>query len=95
MAEPKVAKEYPTIFSYEPSEGKLKLILSPGSHKIGLVLVDNAGNQNTQTVSEIKHLAVGFEGLWQNYGVFVIITLLVAAAAFITFMIIRRIKGKS
>ena len=88
------SKEYPTIFSYEPSEGKLKLILSPGSHKIGLVLVDKAGNQNTQTVSEIKHLAVGVEGLWQNYGLIVIIFVSIVIV-FILFIIIRRVKSKS
>lgn len=53
-------------FEYFETEKKLTLTLKPGSHKVGLLLVDRAGN--TKSIKEVQHLAVGNYRLWIGFG---------------------------
>ena len=53
-------------FVYYEQEKKLTLTLSPGSHKVGLLLVDRAGN--TKSIKEVQHLAIGDYRVWIGIG---------------------------
>ena len=44
-------------FSYDEKNSEITLTLEPGSHKVGLLLADRAGN--TGSVKEVQHLAIG------------------------------------
>lgn len=63
-----------TGFRYDAGQNLLTLDLEPGSHSVGIKLVDRAGNEIG--IPEVQHLAVGMQGLWQNYGLFAVILLL-------------------
>ena len=53
-------------FSYDEQNNTLTLTLEPGSHKVGLLLVDRAGNSNS--ISEVQHLAIGNYRVWIGVG---------------------------
>lgn len=53
-------------FSYDEQNNTLTLTLEPGSHKVGLLLVDRAGN--SKSISEVQHLAIGNYRIWIGIG---------------------------
>ena len=53
-------------FSYDEQNNTLTLTLEPGSHKVGLLLVDRAGNN--KSISEVQHLAIGNYRIWIGIG---------------------------
>lgn len=53
-------------FSYDEQNNTLTLALEPGSHKVGLLLVDRAGN--SKSISEVQHLAIGNYRIWIGIG---------------------------
>lgn len=55
-----------SMFSYDAKNATLSLTLEPGSHKVGLLLVDRAGN--TKSISEVHHLAIGNYRIWIGIG---------------------------
>jgi hypothetical protein len=75
-------------FNYEEENNQLTLTLSPGSHKVGLLLVDRAGN--TKSITEVQHLAIGNYRIWIGIGLGFGIILLVVVIIFI----IKKIKRK-
>lgn len=77
-----------SIFSYDEKNDTLALILEPGSHKVGLLLVDRAGN--SKTISEVQHLAVGNYRIWIGVGSGLAVILLTTIAVFV----VKRVKRR-
>lgn len=61
-----VAGNESSPFSYDEQNDTLTLTLKSGSHKVGLLLVDRAGN--SKSISEVHHLAIGNYGIWIGVG---------------------------
>ena len=77
-----------SIFSYDEKNDTLALILEPGSHKVGLLLVDRAGN--SKTISEVQHLAVGNYRIWIGVGSGLGVILLTTISIFV----VKRVKKR-
>lgn len=75
-------------FSYDEKNNKLSLTLEPGSHKVGLLLVDRAGN--TKSISEVQHLAIGNYRIWIGVGFGLGAILLALIAVFV----VKRVKRR-
>lgn len=76
------------MFSYDEKNGTLSLTLEPGSHKVGLLLVDRAGN--TKSISEVQHLAIGNYRIWIGVG-FGLGAILLAV---IVIFVVKRVKRR-
>ena len=83
-----VAGNEASVFSYDEKNGTLSLTLEPGSHKVGLLLVDRAGN--TKSISEVQHLAIGNYRIWIGIGSGLGAILL---AVIVTF-VVKRVKRR-
>ncbi len=83
-----VAGNESSVFSYDEKNGTLSLTLEPGSHKVGLLLVDRAGN--TKSISEVQHLAIGNYRIWIGVGFGLGAILL---AVIVTF-VVKRVKRR-
>ena len=66
----------------------MTLTLEPGSHKVGLLLVDRAGN--TKSISEVQHLAIGNYRIWIGVGSGLGAILLALIAVFV----VKRVKRR-
>lgn len=77
-----------SIFSYDEKNSTLTLTLEPGSHKVGLLLIDRAGN--SKSISEVQHLAIGNYRIWIGIGTG-LGTILLAA---IVVVVVKKIKRK-
>ena len=77
-----------SVFSYDEKNGTLSLTLEPGSHKVGLLLVDRAGN--TKSISEVQHLAIGNYRIWIGIGSGLGVALLALIAVFV----VKRVERK-
>lgn len=77
-----------SVFSYDEKNGTLSLTLEPGSHKVGLLLVDRAGN--TKSISEVQHLAIGNYRIWIGIGSGLGAILLAVIAVFV----VKRVKRR-
>lgn len=75
-------------FSYNQEENTLSLTLEPGSHKVGLLLTDRAGN--SKGIDEVQHLAIGNYRVWIGIGSTVGVALLVTLIVFIIKNLKRR-----
>lgn len=76
-----------TDFKYDPAEKKLYLTLSTGSHSLSMKLFDMAENE-TET-NNFKHIAIGFKGQVQNYGLavsFILIAICIAVFGYIFYI---------
>ena len=58
-------KKVPLKFSED--DRTVSLTLERGSYNVGLSLVDRAGN--VYNITEVKHLAIGYNRLWITLGV--------------------------
>ena len=83
-----IAGNESSVFSYDEKSGTLSLTLEPGSHKVGLLLVDRAGN--TKSISEVQHLAIGNYRIWIGIG----IILGAALMAVIVAVIVKRVRRR-
>ena len=83
-----VAGNESSVFSYDEKNGTLSLTLEPGSHKVGLLLVDRAGN--TKSISEVQHLAIGNYRIWIGVG-FGLGAILLAV---IVIFVVKRVKRR-
>lgn len=83
-----VAGNETSPFSYDEKNDKLTLTLEPGSHKVGLLLVDRAGN--TKSITEVQHLAIGNYRIWIGVGSGLGAILLVAIVVFM----VKRFKRR-
>ncbi len=83
-----VAGNEASVFSYDEKNGTLSLTLEPGSHKVGLLLVDRAGN--TKSISEVQHLAIGNYRIWIGIGSGLGAVLLAVIAVFV----VKRVKRR-
>jgi len=83
-----IAGNESSVFSYDQKSGTLSLTLEPGSHKVGLLLVDRAGN--TKSISEVQHLAIGNYRIWIGIGIILGAALMVVIVAFIVKRVRRR-----
>ena len=70
-----------SIFSYDEENNTLMLTLEPGGHKVGLLLVDRAGN--SKSINEVRHLAIGNYRIWIGIGFGLGVILLISIIAFI------------
>ena len=64
------------------------MTLEPGGHKVGLLLIDRAGN--SKSISEVQHLAIGNYRIWIGVGTGLGTILLVAIAV----IVVKKIKRK-
>ncbi len=87
-----VSEDGSTPLKYSRNTNELLLTLTPGSHTVGLLLVDMA--QNSTGIPEVQHLAIGIKGLWQNFWYIVVIALLVLIGIVAAVIIGRHIKNK-
>ncbi len=76
------------VFVYNEQERSLSLRLQPGSHKVGLLLTDRAGN--TKSITEVHHLAIGNYRIWIGAVSAVGLILLLATTIVITKKVKRR-----
>ena len=77
-----------SIFSYDEKNSALTLTLEPGSHKVGLLLIDRAGN--SKSISEVQHLAIGNYRIWIGVGAGLGAILLAGIVVFV----VKRFKRK-
>ena len=83
-----VAGNETSTFSYDEKNSTLSLTLEPGSHKVGLLLVDRAGN--TKSITEVQHLAIGNYRIWIGVGAGLGAILLAAITVFVVKKVKRR-----
>ena len=80
-------------FYYNEMDRTVSLTLAPGSHKVGLLLVDRAGN--TKSISEVHHLAIGNYRVWIGIGSGFGAILLAAVAVWLTKRSKRNRQGQA
>lgn len=81
-----IAEDKSSVFSYDEKNNTLSLTLEPGSHRVGLLLVDRAGN--SKSITEVQHLAIGNYRIWMGLGIGFGAILLIVLIVFV----IKRIK---
>ena len=83
-----VAGNETSPLSYDEKNSTLSLTLEPGSHKVGLLVVDRAGN--TKSITEVQHLAIGNYRIWIGVGAGLGAILLAAITVFVVKKVKRR-----
>ena len=68
-------------FKYDEQNSVLSLTLEPGSHNVGLLLVDRAGNK--KYISEVRHLAIGNNRIWIGAGISIGIFLMAVISVYV------------
>ena len=76
------------MFSYNDTADSrsIKLTLSPGSHSVGLMLIDKAGNEGK--INEVSHLGVG------NYRIWVTVSSVLSIGVLIAIIVVLSKKFK-